>query len=364
MRTALCKLPHNITETSPMSLTSAPTALLCMPPGDARDTLRAALMAMNVLPQDILPSRSELGKLAQALHAGSRTVAFIDLAGMRHALPHHLALAALLPQPEARKRITLTRTQQGLWPSDRAWAKELDFADLVAQLDAASLESQSQGVLAWVAEHTGLPALPRDSLARYFSAMQIKGDTSSPRGLIRKATGLTAEALCTELASNVKSLSRVYRLKSYPSCFVGSEAVAWLGKQYSVSAAVAIELGGALQALGLLHHVVHEHAFADAALFYRTAVSSDVDRINLAATHRLLASSQGVQVRDRLYHGKTYPACFVGTDAVDWVCKQFKLRRHNAETLLNRLHAFNLIEHVKQEHVVKDGLFFYRFVAK
>jgi hypothetical protein len=345
-----------------MSLSTAPTALLCMPPSDGRNTLRAALMAMNVLPQDILPSRNELGKLAQRLHDSSRTVAFVDLAGMQQAVPHHLALAALLPQAEARKRMTLTRMQHGLWPSDRAWVNELGFADLVAQLDAANMGSESQGVLAWVAQHTGLPAMQQGSLARYFSALQVKPDTSTPRGLIRKATGLTAEALCAELASNVKSLTRVYRLTSYPSCFIGSEAVAWLTKQYAAPPAVAVQLGVALQTLGLLHHVVHEHAFADEAFFYRTAIASDVERLNLATAHRQLSSSQGVEVRDRLYRGKTYPACFVGTEAVDWVCNQFKLQRHHAETLLNRLHAFNLIEHVTREHVVKDGLFFYRFV--
>jgi hypothetical protein len=334
-----------------------------MPPGDARNAVRAAMMAMNVLPQDILPSRSELDKLARILHTDSHAVAIIDVVGVQSAAPHLLALAALLPQRDVRQRIALTRPQRGLWRSESVWVQELGFALITAQLDAQGLSSEAHSLLGWVAAQTGAAPIQSSTLTSYFSAMQIKPDAASPRGLIRKTTGLTAEALCTELASNVKALNRVYRLKSYPSCFIGTEAVAWLAKQYAVPKALALQLGGALQSLGMLHHVAHEHAFADEAFFYRTTVSTDVERLNLGTVHRLLTAKTGVEVRDRLYHGKTYPACFVGSEAVDWLHQTQKLNRHDAENLLNRLLGFNLIEHVAQEHPVRDGLFFYRFVT-
>jgi hypothetical protein len=346
-----------------MSQSTAPTALLCMPPGDARTTVRGAMMAMNVLPQDILPSRSELGKLAHTLNADSRIVAFVDLDGMHPAAPHLLALAALLPQVETRKRITLTRPLRGLWQSERAWVQELGFADLTAQLDSKSLASPPQTLLGWVAAQTRVAPIKGETLTRYFSAMQIKPDVGSPRGLIRKATGLSAESLCAELASNVKALNRTYHLKSYPSCFVGTEATAWLAKQYALPKRTAVELGLALQALGMLHHVAHEHAFADEAFFYRTAMSTAVERLSLGTVMRSISSPEGVAVQDRLYHGKTYPACFVGSQAVDWLNTTHQLSRHDAEILLNRLHGLNLIEHVTKEHPVRDGMFFYRFVT-
>jgi hypothetical protein len=274
---------------------------------------------MNVLPHDILPSRSELGKLAHSLHPDSRTVAFVDLSGMQQAVPHLLALAALLPQTETRKRIALTRPLRGLWQSERDWVQALGFADLTAQLDSPGLVGESMALLGWVATQTRVSPIKSDTLARYFSAMQIKPDASSPRGLIRKATGLSAEALCAELASNVKALNRSYRLKSYPSCFVGNEAVAWLAKQYAVPKDRAVALGVALQTLGMLHHVAHEHAFTDEAFFYRTAMSTAVERIDLGSLMRAISARTGVEVLDRLYHGKTYPACFVGSQAVDWL---------------------------------------------
>ena len=205
--------------------------------------------------------------------------------------------------------------------------------------------------------------LKGDALARYFSAMQVKPDAGSARGLVRKATGLTAEALCADLASNVKALNRVYRLKSYPSCFLGTEAVAWLAKQHSVSTDQAVAIGVALQSLGMLHHVAHEHTFANEDYFYRTAVSTAVERAPLGALLKMLSSKSGVSVRDRIYHGKTYAQCFIGSEAVDWVKKSQKIANHEAEILLNRLHAFNFIEHVARDHPVRDGMFYYRFVA-
>jgi Domain found in Dishevelled, Egl-10, and Pleckstrin (DEP) len=346
-----------------MRQNTTPTALLCMPPDEARNAVRAALMAMNVVPQDVLPSRAELEQLAHTLRTDPHCVAIIDLAGVRHAAAHIVALAGLLPSLEARQRTLLTRPQHGLWAADRAWAQALGFADLVAQLDSVSLGAEFNPVLGWIAGLTGAQPLQGDALARYFSAMQIKPDVASPRGQVRKATGLSAEALCSALASNVKALNRVYHFKSYPSCFVGTEAVAWLAKQYAVPVEKAVALGVALQSLGMLHHVAHEHAFANEAFFYRTDVSTATERMNPGELLRMLSSPKGVEVRDRLYHGKTYAHCFIGSEAVDWVSKAQKIARHEAEIALNRLHGFNLIEHVTRDHPVRDGLFFYRFIA-
>jgi hypothetical protein len=345
-----------------MRQTTPPTALLCMPAGEDRTAVRAALMAMNVVPQDILPSRSDLAQLAHALQTDPHCVAIIDLAGVQHAAVHIEALAELLPSPLARQRTVLTRPHRGLWAGDRAWAQALGFADLTAQLDSISLAAEFSPMLEWVAKLTGAQPMAGDTLARYFSAMQIKPDYASPRGLIRKATGLSAEAFCAAFSSNVKALDRTYRLKSYPSCFVGTDAVAWLTNRYAVPAEGAVALGAALQTLGMLHHVSHEHAFANEAFFYRTDASSAADRISPGALRNWLMAEGGVEVRDRLFHGKSYGRCFIGSEAVDWVSKFQKVARHDAETLLNRLFSFNLVEHVTREHPVRDGMFFYRFV--
>jgi potassium-dependent mechanosensitive channel len=81
------------------------------------------------------------------------------------------------------------------------------------------------------------------------------------------------------------------------------------------------------------------------------------------ATLSLLRSKTGVVVRERSYHGTNYPACFVGSHAVDWLHSKLKLSRLDAEIMLNRLYGFDLIEHVTREHSVQDGTYFYRFVS-
>jgi Domain found in Dishevelled, Egl-10, and Pleckstrin (DEP) len=346
-----------------MSETDAPTVMLCMPKGEARTAVRSALIAMHVEPLDILPSRTDLAKLARTLQADAHTVAIIDLAGVRHAATNILALAALLPTAAVRQRIVLTRSHCGLWPTDRAWVQELGFADLYAELDSSSLLAESNGLLTWVASLTGAAPIQSDALKQHFSTAQIKPDSASQRGKIRTATGLTAEALCTAVASGVKTRDRVYNLKTYATCFVGKEAVNWLVGEYGLTREYAVRVGAALQELGMLHHVTHEHMFGDEEFFYRTELTATTQGMSPGATLALLTSKSGVIVRDRTYHGTNYPACFVGSQAVDWLHAKQKLSRTDAEIMLNRLYGFDLVEHVTREHPVQDGQFFYRFVA-
>ncbi len=346
-----------------MSKTNISTAIICMPKGEARDAVRAALAAMNVEPQDILPSRAELAKLVKTLHNHTNAVAIIDLAGVRHAAANILALAALLPDPSARQRIALTRGHCGLWPTDRTWTQELGFADLYAQLDSISLLAESSGLLDWVARITGVAPAQHSVLKRQFDAMQIKPDYSSQRGRIRLATGLTAEELCAALLVHVNAKDRTYNFKLYPNCFLGKEAVDWMTGEYAVTRDGAVRLGAALQELGMLHHAAHEQMFEDEPFFYRTELSATTQRMSPGATLSLLKSKSGVIVRDRSYHGITYPACFVGSHAVDWLHAKLKLSRLDAEIMLNRLYGFDLIEHVTREHPVQDGMYFYRFVS-
>jgi Domain found in Dishevelled, Egl-10, and Pleckstrin (DEP) len=345
-----------------MTLTAAPTAFICMPTGPARSAVRAAMMAMNVLPQDMLPSSADLQQLGTLLLSQDNAFALIDLSFIQPVAAHMPALASMM-DTQARARIILTRSHTGLWATYRAWAQELGFADLFAQLDAAALTTESHDALDLIAQLTWAASISADALHRHYSAMQIKPDTDSARGIIRKLTGLTAETLCSALASNVKSLDRTYHLKSYPSCFLGTEAVDWLTAQYTASRQQAVALGGALQALGMLHHVAHEQAFADAPNFYRTAVSTAAEQCKPSLVLKQLKSKGGVAVKDRTYLSKLYAQCFVGSEAVDWLCKFHKVKRHDAEIILNRLQNQGTIEHVTHEHPVRDGNFFYRFVS-
>jgi len=79
----------------------------------------------------------------------------------------------------------------------------------------------------------------------------------------------------------VEIRDRRHLLTTYRRCFVGSEAVSWLVRAERLTRSQARELGQRMLDLGLLHHVLDEHGFRDAALFYRfrageaSAVASD-----------------------------------------------------------------------------------------
>lgn len=62
---------------------------------------------------------------------------------------------------------------------------------------------------------------------------------------------------------------RRFRLQSYTMCFVGSEAVDWMIKEYNLSRVEAVALGNQLKSRGIIHHVTDHHAFKDEYLFYR-----------------------------------------------------------------------------------------------
>ena len=346
-----------------MSQTKTPIALLCMPNGDARSAVHAALAALHVESQDILPSKTELANLAQTLKANPHALAIIDLVQIRHAASNIIALAALLPDATVRQQIALTRAHRGVWPSDRAWAKELGFADFFAQLDAGSLLAESSSVLEWVALRAEIAPIEIESMRKHFDTHHIKPDTASERGIIRKATALSAEAFCASLAEHVNTQDRTHNLTAYPSCFLGSDAVDWISQKYAITKDHAVSLGVALQDLGLLHHVAHEQVFADAPFFYRTGWSDGTQRLSPGSIFSLITSKSGVLVQDRSYHGTNYAACFVGAYAVDWLHSKIQISRLDAEIMLNRLYGFDLIEHVTHEHPVRDGMYFYRFTG-
>ncbi|MGD9332291.1 MAG: FAD-containing oxidoreductase [Desulfobacterales bacterium] len=64
--------------------------------------------------------------------------------------------------------------------------------------------------------------------------------------------------------------------KTYPKCFVGSEAVAQLVKEgIALDAEDAVRIGNMLLDAGVFHHVLDEHAFKNEKLFYRFISDED-----------------------------------------------------------------------------------------
>jgi small-conductance mechanosensitive channel len=70
-------------------------------------------------------------------------------------------------------------------------------------------------------------------------------------------------------AGGVTVSDRRHLLNHYPKCFVGSEAVSWMVREEGLTRDEALTLGRILVERGIIHHVLDEHGFEDAAYFYR-----------------------------------------------------------------------------------------------
>lgn len=76
--------------------------------------------------------------------------------------------------------------------------------------------------------------------------------------------------LAESLAEGVDVRDRRYRLRTFASCFLGSDAVDWLMVHSDCTTRKeAVALGNKMQAAGLLSHVTNDHRFQDKPLFFR-----------------------------------------------------------------------------------------------
>ncbi len=337
--------------------------LLALPHDAAHKSARALVMALGLIPQVIANHERAISSLCVQLEGQPQSAALIDLASLPLAFGHVLDLAHRLPA-QLRQRVILLRHEQGpVWEADRVWVKELGFAGLFAEIDAQAMLTASDELPALLAQLTQTQPLSVQKLSAFFAAMSVKPDPLTLRGMIRSNCAMDAESLARAMLSAVKSIDRSYHFKTYSSCFLGTEAVVWLRKQFRCSAAVAVQLGQALLDLGLLHHVMHAHGFEDQEFFYRIDATQLSSGVLIGKLLEDLMREQGISIEDRNYLGTSYPNCWVGKQAVDWLQTKKKLPRYEAENLLNRAMSFGLIEHVTREHRVKDGNFFYRFTA-
>jgi hypothetical protein len=76
-----------------------------------------------------------------------------------------------------------------------------------------------------------------------------------------------------------------------------------------------------------------------------------------------MRGANGLAIQDRRHLLSTYPKCFVGTEAVEWLMRARDLTRDEAVHLGQTLVDRGIIHHVLDEHPFRDGHYFYRFYA-
>jgi len=334
----------------------------------ATQGISAAALPAAAGREGLLAAASEFAALVVdvpvLLAAGTHPAAFAAAAAERAS---RLALFVRLPE------------RTGISVPERAWARRVGIASLLPGSTVAAWRSSVASVLQRVLERLGKAEPDLNALGAHLAALVRRGEEPRP-GPVKDAhaeaqrlegKGVDPMALLTALRSDggVAVKDRSHWRTTYRDCFVASEAVDWIDRHHGIGRPLATEACEFLWRTGRIHHVLRDAAFADDYLFFRFGPSrAELERIDLAdlqARMRFGGSgavlADGLAIGDRSYMGKTYPRCFVGSEAVDWLARTCGLTRGAAEGIGQSLVELGALHHVVDEHGFIDGNFFYRF---
>ncbi len=242
------------------------------------------------------------------------------------------------------------------------WATAVGADVIVPQVNAWRWAATGERLLsALVADTEAVQAASR-RIAPYLKAAAQTGSGNIHARVIAaaEAQGIDLPALAFRMqrSGGVDIADRSYRLRIYPECFVATEGVTWLERALRVPREIAIAIGQALQAAGLIYHVAREQTFTDENLYFR--VSQIPQRWHMENFYALTRSPAGFTVTDRSYLGNSYSKCFVGSEAVTWMQDQ-GYTVNEAMSIGQRLIDLSLAHHVVDEHPFKNEKLFYRF---
>jgi EAL domain-containing protein (putative c-di-GMP-specific phosphodiesterase class I) len=192
---------------------------------------------------------------------------------------------------------------------------------------------------------------------------------SMPSGLAVPVRNASVDALANQLWERMRSTGgldvrdRIHRLRTYNRCFVGREAVDWLVRHQRTSRAEAVRLGQRLAALGLIRHVLDEHDFKDADLFYRlhaaeaSGAQGDAHATDLRQSIR---GSDGPRQASRASGLLLHRQCSTGREIVDWIVGRYGVTRLTAVQWGAQLMRTGALRHVFDDQPFRDDASFYR----
>lgn len=176
--------------------------------------------------------------------------------------------------------------------------------------------------------------------------------------------------LYQDFKSKVEVKDRTYYFRKYPACFIGSEAVDCMVKHWNIKdRKEAVKIGEKFVEYGWVYHATLDHNFKDAYLYFnfttREASLKDVQKKDIkgiSSSELFLQFKERALVKDRTYLLKTYPDCFIGSEAVDIMMSMWNLEdRSKAVEIGKGFLAKGLFHHVTFDHNFKDEGLFYRF---
>ena len=262
----------------------------------------------------------------------------------------------------------------GFTVAERAWAKANGIESLLPGGTVAAWDETLKPMTERILSSASLAALDVQALERHLrdrvkrgveprasAAKDIYGDA-----YVLRSQNVDALALheAMQQAGGVTVEDRAYRGKTYAQCFVASQAVDWIERRYGLRRALAETACRFLWRTGRIHHVVRDARFADDDLFFRFAGTREpLSRVDLAALERATGQAGGLAIADRTWHGRTFPRCFVGLEAVEWIMRRERLAFGAAEAVGQSLLELGALRHVTGEHGFIGDNYFYRLAA-
>lgn len=144
--------------------------------------------------------------------------------------------------------------------SEKEWSHQSEFVDSISSEELLRKAVARSPARAGLGSKGGLLRQLEDS-----DEEETKDDPDTLKAAVEAQTQLIAQfRSCCEIKD------RSYLLRSYPKCFVGKDTVDMLVKKEIVfTRSEAVRVGNKLIDNGVISHVLNEHAFEDANLYYR-----------------------------------------------------------------------------------------------
>ena len=321
-------------------------------------------------------AHANVAGLAAMTHADPRmsgpTAIVADVASLQSQGVTPAAFAQQLHQSRGGMEVFVRLPERsGIAPHEREWAAQAGLASLLPGSSAAAWQESLAPVIGRIASSLGVKKVDSAALEAAVNRL-IKGGAEPRPGPVKDiyANAWRLESEGVNSGSALEALQgasglvadRRYRGKLYRDCFVASEAIDWMVSNLGMRRATALSTGTFLWRTGRLHHVLRQAAFDDGLFFFRFGLSrASAARVDLAEIEREMRLATGVPIGDRSYLGKTYPRSFVGSEAVEWLIRRYRLTRGEAEAVGQSLVDLGVIHHVVDEHGFLDEGFYYRF---
>jgi EAL domain-containing protein (putative c-di-GMP-specific phosphodiesterase class I) len=158
---------------------------------------------------------------------------------------------------------------------------------------------------------------------------------------------------------------RTWRARTWPQCFVGTDAVTWIGRTQGVGRRRAVQLGRRLAAFGLIQHVAGEHDFEDRNLFYRLVSPGDAGAAITAPLPPDLAASLrgpgGVPPGDHPSGVALHRRCVSGRAITAWMMARYAVPQAVALQWGAQLMRAGRLRHVFDDQPFRDDRSLYRY---